>query len=81
MIPEVTYDTISNFCIYAGYYVAIPFMAVWLVWPGLAPDEPDGWSFPDVATNRFVGNATFSSRTPVLVRSIFLLVILNHLTT
>ena len=22
-------------------------MAVWLVWPGLAPDEPDGRSFPD----------------------------------
>ena len=22
-------------------------MAVWLVWHGLAPDEPDGRSFPD----------------------------------
>ena len=50
MIPEVTYDTISNFCIYAGYYVAIPFMAVWLVWPGLAPDEPDGRRFPDASS-------------------------------
>ena len=25
-------------------------MAVWLVWPGLAPDEADGRSFPDVTT-------------------------------
>ena len=25
-------------------------MAVWLVWPGLAPDEPDGRSFPDAAS-------------------------------
>jgi hypothetical protein len=29
-------------------------MAVWLVWSGLAPDEPDGWSFPDVYLYSFV---------------------------
>ena len=45
IIPEINYDTRSSFCIYAGFYAAIPFMEVW---HGLAPDAPDGRSFPDV---------------------------------
>ena len=47
-MSEIIYNTRNNLWIYAGYYVAILFMAVWLVWPGLAPDEPDERSFPDV---------------------------------
>jgi hypothetical protein len=30
------------------HYVAIPYMAVWYRLARLAPDVPDGWSFPDV---------------------------------
>jgi hypothetical protein len=30
------------------HYVAIPNMEVWYCLPRLAPDVPDGWSFPDV---------------------------------
>jgi hypothetical protein len=29
------------------HYVAIPVMDVWKRLACLAPDEPDGWSFPD----------------------------------
>ena len=52
----MNYDTRSSFCIYAGYYAAIPFMEVW---HGLAPDAPDGRSFPDAghkADHFFEGN-------------------------
>ena len=33
----------------AGYYAPTPFLAVWIVWLGLAPDEPDGFPFPDAS--------------------------------
>ena len=30
-----------------GYYVATHFLTVWKRLARLAPDQPDGWSFPD----------------------------------
>ena len=31
-----------------GYYVATHILMVWKHLAGLAPDQPHGWSFPDV---------------------------------
>ena len=31
-----------------GYYVATHILMVWKRLAGLAPDQPHGWSFPDV---------------------------------
>jgi hypothetical protein len=35
------------------HYVTIPYMAVWHRLARLAPDVPDGWSFPDVMSQSF----------------------------
>jgi len=38
-----------------GYYVAIHFLTVWKRLACLAPDQPDGWSFPDVISSSHSG--------------------------
>ena len=36
-----------------GYYVATHILMVWKRLAGLAPDQPHGWSFPDVFTENY----------------------------
>ena len=38
-----------------SYYDPTPFLAVWIIWPGLVPDEPDGWTFPDASPSASTG--------------------------
>ena len=38
----------ETFMVSGGYYVAIHFLSVWKRLAYLAPDQPHGWSFPDV---------------------------------
>ena len=35
-----------------GYYVATHILTVWKRLAGLEPDQPHGWSFPDVAGSK-----------------------------
>ena len=45
----------KNVMALGGYYVATHILTVWKHLAGLAPDQPHGWSFPDVIGLPWVG--------------------------
>ena len=44
----------ENIMTSGGYYVATHILTVWKRLAGLEPDQPHGWSFPDVTSRNTV---------------------------
>ena len=53
LTSEIILDTRSKF--WGTSDIINPFLAVWIIWPGLVPDEPDGWTFPDASPSASTG--------------------------